>query len=163
MVRTPSSSSSLPSGKLTILRLTATFYAAGLGSCGFFNTDADFIVAVDVATITSFPGAGANPNAYVHLSFSRNSDVARVLLWAIGSHSRFFYPLRARNADPMRDRNPMCGRKMRVSKGSKSVVVTVVDTCPGCAVGSVDLTPAAFKKLAPLSVGRIHGIKWTLL
>ncbi|TFK83857.1 hypothetical protein K466DRAFT_602516, partial [Polyporus arcularius HHB13444] len=25
----------------------ATFYSAGLGSCGFFNTDADFIVAVD--------------------------------------------------------------------------------------------------------------------
>ena len=42
---------------------TATFYEAGLGSCGFQNTDADFIVAVDVATITSFPGAGANPNA----------------------------------------------------------------------------------------------------
>ena len=59
--------------------------------------------------------------------------------------------------------NPMCGRKMRVTHGKQSVVVTVVDTCPGCAVGSVDLTPAAFKKLAPLSVGRIHGVKWTLL
>ena len=48
-----------------VLLLSATFYTAGLGSCGFQNTDADFIVAVDVATITSFPGAGANPNAYV--------------------------------------------------------------------------------------------------
>ena len=44
--------------------VTATFYTPGLGSCGFQNTDADFIVAVDHATITSFPGAGANPNTY---------------------------------------------------------------------------------------------------
>ena len=43
--------------------LAATFYAAGTGSCGFFNTDADFIVAVDAATIQNFPGATANPNA----------------------------------------------------------------------------------------------------
>ena len=43
--------------------LVATFYAAGTGSCGFFNTDADFIVAVDAATIQNFPGATANPNA----------------------------------------------------------------------------------------------------
>ena len=44
---------------------TATYYAPGLGSCGHFNTEADFIVAVDIATIQSFPGATANPNAYV--------------------------------------------------------------------------------------------------
>ena len=52
---------------------------------------------------------------------------------------------------------------MRVTYGKKSVTVTVADTCPGCAVGSVDLTPTAFQKLAPLSVGRLHGVKWTLL
>ena len=49
---------------------TATFYAPGLGSCGHFNTENDFIVAVDIATIQSFPGATANPNAYVPLSSS---------------------------------------------------------------------------------------------
>ncbi|KAM5543880.1 hypothetical protein V8D89_002497 [Ganoderma adspersum] len=100
----------------------ATYYSPGVGSCGHNNVDTDFIVAVDIATIHSFPGAGANPNL-----------------------------------------NPMCGRKMRVTYGSKSVTVTVADTCPGCAVGSVDLTPTAFQKLAPLSVGRLHGVKWTLL
>nr|VWO98546.1 Ferric-chelate reductase [Ganoderma boninense] len=100
----------------------ATYYTPGLGSCGHNNVATDFIVAVDHATITSFPGAGANPNT-----------------------------------------NPMCGRKMRVTYGKKSVTVTVADTCPGCAVGSVDLTPTAFEKLAPLSVGRLHGVKWTLL
>ncbi|PIL26359.1 hypothetical protein GSI_12115 [Ganoderma sinense ZZ0214-1] len=101
----------------------ATFYAPGLGSCGHFNTETDFIVAVDIATIQSFPGATANPNA-----------------------------------------NPMCGRQMKVtSADGKSVTVTVADTCPGCAPGSVDLTPTAFQQLAPLSVGRLHGVSWTLL
>ena len=57
----------------------------------------------------------------------------------------------------------MCGRKMRVTHGKQSVVVTVADTCPGCGPGSVDLTPTAFEKLAPLSVGRLHGVSWTLL
>ncbi|PIL27116.1 hypothetical protein GSI_10258 [Ganoderma sinense ZZ0214-1] len=100
----------------------ATYYTPGLGSCGFNNVDTDYIVAVDHATITSFPGAGANPNL-----------------------------------------NPMCGRKMRVTYGKKSITVTVADTCPGCAVGSLDLTPTAFQKFAALGVGRLHGIKWTLL
>ena len=59
----------------------------------------------------------------------------------------------------------MCGRKMKVTYGGKSVVVKVADTCPAneCTVGSVDMSPAAFKKLAPLSVGRLHGVSWTLL
>ncbi|TFK78656.1 hypothetical protein K466DRAFT_668368 [Polyporus arcularius HHB13444] len=101
----------------------ATFYTAGVGSCGFTNTDADFIVAVDVATITSFPGAGANPNA-----------------------------------------NPMCGRQLVVTgPDGNSVTVTVADTCPTCAPGSVDLTPTAFQQLASLDVGRLHGISWTLI
>ncbi|KAI0753810.1 barwin-like endoglucanase [Fomes fomentarius] len=100
-----------------------TFYSAGTGSCGFFNTDADFIVAVDIATMQNFPGAGANPNA-----------------------------------------NPICGRQMVVTgPDGKSVTVTVADTCPGCAPGSVDLTPTAFQQLASLDVGRLHGISWTLI
>ena len=45
--------------------LTATFYTPGVGSCGRTNTESDMIVAVDKATIQSFPGAGANPNKYV--------------------------------------------------------------------------------------------------
>ena len=57
----------------------------------------------------------------------------------------------------------MCGRNMVVkAPNGKKVTVKVVDTCPGCAPGSVDLSPAAFKKLASLDVGRIHGISWTL-
>ena len=46
---------------LTLPRL-ATFYTPGLGSCGHNNSENDLIVAVDIATITHFPGAGPNPN-----------------------------------------------------------------------------------------------------
>ncbi|KAI0742254.1 hypothetical protein C8Q80DRAFT_1050949, partial [Daedaleopsis nitida] len=51
--------------------------------------------------------------------------------------------------------NPMCGRQMRVTAAGRSVTATVVDTCPG-----YRLSPTAFQQLAPLSVGRFHGINW---
>lgn len=54
-----------------------------------------------------------------------------------------------------------CGKSITIKGGSGSVTVKVVDTCPGCASGSVDLSPAAFKKLGPLSKGVIP-ITWSL-
>ena len=41
----------------------------------------------------------------------------------------------------------------------KSVTATVMDLCPECHSGSIDLTPSAFKELAPLSDGRIK-VEW---
>ena len=59
----------------------------------------------------------------------------------------------------------MCGRKLKVTYEKKSVTVKVVETCPAskCKVGSVELSPTAFKRLAPLNVGTLHNITWTLL
>ena len=59
----------------------------------------------------------------------------------------------------------MCGRQMLVvtSDQTKSVTVTVEDTCPTCAPGSVDLSPVAFEQLADLAVGRLHNITWYIL
>ncbi|KAL9544889.1 hypothetical protein PS6_008535 [Mucor atramentarius] len=45
--------------------------------------------------------------------------------------------------------------------GGKSVTVKVVDSCPGCGEGDVDLSPTAFKKLGALSEGVIP-ITWSL-
>ena len=53
-----------------------------------------------------------------------------------------------------------CGKKLKVKSGGKSVTVKAVDTCPSCAEGDVDLSPAAFKKLASFDKGRIS-IKWS--
>ena len=134
-------------GRLTTR--TATYYNTGLGSCGVFNTDADFIVAVDIHTIQSFPGAGTNPNLSVPpLSSFLSRSISAVEL----------------TGTRVRRRNPMCGRQMKVTTADgKSVTVTVEDTCPTCAVGSVDLSPVAFQQLADLAVGRLHNVSWTLL
>ncbi|KAK4458974.1 RlpA-like double-psi beta-barrel-protein domain-containing protein-containing protein [Cladorrhinum samala] len=56
------------------------------------------------------------------------------------------------------NKNTLCGKKIRVHYQDKAVEVTVVDRCPGCSgSGDLDLSPAAFEKLAPLSRGVIHG------
>ncbi|KAI9477793.1 MAG: RlpA-like double-psi beta-barrel-protein domain-containing protein-containing protein [Benjaminiella poitrasii] len=51
--------------------------------------------------------------------------------------------------------NPNCGKKIAVSGPKGTVTVKIVDTCPGCDSGSVDLSPAAFEKIADLSQGRV--------
>ncbi|KAG0285719.1 hypothetical protein BGZ96_010061 [Linnemannia gamsii] len=60
-----------------------------------------------------------------------------------------------------------CLKTIRVSvKGdsSKSVVVQVVDTCPHryCSYGQLDLSQAAFKKLAPMSKG-VLDLEWSFV
>lgn len=55
-----------------------------------------------------------------------------------------------------------CGKTITVhGKSGASVDVKIVDTCPGCADGDVDMSETAFKKLAPLNDGRIP-ISWSL-
>ncbi|TEB33898.1 hypothetical protein FA13DRAFT_1626740 [Coprinellus micaceus] len=34
-----------------------------------------------------------------------------------------------------------------------------VDSCQGCSPSDVDLSPSAFMALAPLAVGRLHGVQ----
>ncbi|RPD78200.1 hypothetical protein L226DRAFT_480878 [Lentinus tigrinus ALCF2SS1-7] len=52
-----------------------------------------------------------------------------------------------------------CWRHIGVHYQGKFVDATVVDLCPGCASGSIDLSPGAFKKLANQDVGRIQ-VTW---
>jgi expansin (peptidoglycan-binding protein) len=56
----------------------------------------------------------------------------------------------------------MCGAFIEVSGPSGTVTVRVVDRCPECAVGDVDMSPQAFERIAPLVAGRI-AIRWRLL
>ncbi|KAI9281114.1 RlpA-like double-psi beta-barrel-protein domain-containing protein-containing protein [Sporodiniella umbellata] len=53
-----------------------------------------------------------------------------------------------------------CGKSVTVKSSGKSVTVKAVDTCPSCGEDDVDLSPAAFKKLAPLNKGRID-VTWS--
>ncbi|KAI9641407.1 hypothetical protein NHQ30_010209 [Ciborinia camelliae] len=54
--------------------------------------------------------------------------------------------------------NPYCGKRIEVHHGRKSITVTVVDKCMGCAYNDLDLSPAAFRELAPEYEGRILGL-----
>ncbi|CAD6888530.1 unnamed protein product [Tilletia controversa] len=53
-----------------------------------------------------------------------------------------------------------CGKQARVCHSGGCVKVKLVDECPGCNYGSLDLSPAAFRALAPMRVGVID-ITWS--
>ncbi|KXN85759.1 Papain inhibitor [Leucoagaricus sp. SymC.cos] len=55
-----------------------------------------------------------------------------------------------------------CGRSIVVNYQGKSVITKVVDLCPGCGAGGVDLSPAAFQQLASLDLGRIQ-VNWNFV
>jgi expansin len=57
------------------------------------------------------------------------------------------------------DHAAWCGACLAVSGLSGEIVVRVVDQCPGCKHGDLDLSKEAFAMLAPLSTGRIR-IAW---
>jgi expansin (peptidoglycan-binding protein) len=61
---------------------------------------------------------------------------------------------------PNPNKNSNCGRFISVKGPKGSVNVKVVDTCPGCAHGALDLSPAAFAQIADLSQGRVT-INWS--
>ena len=52
-----------------------------------------------------------------------------------------------------------CGACVRVSGPEGEVTVRIVDQCPGCAEGDLDLSKEAFAKIAPLVTGRVR-VQW---
>ena len=48
-----------------------------------------------------------------------------------------------------------------MTDNGKSVTVTVVDRCVGCAEYDLDFSPSAFGQLASLSVGRLNNVQWS--
>ncbi|PVU87394.1 hypothetical protein BB560_006495 [Smittium megazygosporum] len=62
--------------------------------------------------------------------------------------------------DPNPNKAPICGKCATLKYKGKSVKVRIVDRCPVCKHGDIDLSPVAFQRLAPLEVGRIK-ISWS--
>lgn len=56
----------------------------------------------------------------------------------------------------------LCGAYIQVTGPQGSVMVRIVDQCPGCPEGDVDLSLEAFAKIAPISAGRVD-ISWQLV
>jgi hypothetical protein len=62
------------------------------------------------------------------------------------------------NGNP--NRNSLCNRKIQVNGPHGSVEVRVVDRCPGCPYGGLDISPSAFKIVAGnLDVG-VAQVSW---
>ncbi|KAI5889431.1 Non-catalytic module family EXPN protein, partial [Schizophyllum commune H4-8] len=56
--------------------------------------------------------------------------------------------------------NPICGKQIRATYGSSSVVVAITDRCAGCAGEyDIDFTPTAFSQIADQALGRVE-ITW---
>jgi expansin (peptidoglycan-binding protein) len=56
-----------------------------------------------------------------------------------------------------------CGAYLRVTgPNGKSLTIKVVDRCPECQPGDIDLSQEAFAQLAPVSAGRVK-VSWQLL
>ncbi|KAI8979606.1 RlpA-like double-psi beta-barrel-protein domain-containing protein-containing protein, partial [Mycotypha africana] len=55
--------------------------------------------------------------------------------------------------------NPNCGKYANVKGPKGTVKVKIVDTCPPCVKGDLDLSPAAFGKIADFADGRV-AISW---
>jgi expansin (peptidoglycan-binding protein) len=53
----------------------------------------------------------------------------------------------------------VCGACVAIDGPDGSVTVRIVDSCPGCAPGDLDLSPQAFERIAPLAAGRVP-ITW---
>lgn len=56
----------------------------------------------------------------------------------------------------------LCGQCVRVKGPKGEVTVRIVDLCPGCAMGDVDLSEEAFLAISPLSAGRVK-ITWSFV
>ena len=65
-----------------------------------------------------------------------------------------------KNKNGNSNNNPLCGKNIKVNYKGKSVTVKVVDSCPGCKIHDLDLSPSAFSQIADKSLGRID-ITWT--
>lgn len=53
----------------------------------------------------------------------------------------------------------LCGSCIEASGPKGSVIARVIDICPGCLPGTLDLSQEAFAKIAPLSMGRAT-VRW---
>ncbi|KAI0674961.1 RlpA-like double-psi beta-barrel-protein domain-containing protein-containing protein [Trametes maxima] len=55
-----------------------------------------------------------------------------------------------------------CFRNIGIHHNNKYVKATVVDLCPSCSPGSIDLSPQTFSRLESLDVGMMK-VKWSFV
>ncbi|KAI1148289.1 RlpA-like double-psi beta-barrel-protein domain-containing protein-containing protein [Nemania diffusa] len=55
-----------------------------------------------------------------------------------------------------------CGKSIKIQHNGKTVTAKVVDKCPGCGSGSIDVSPAVFNQLADPAQGRVQ-VTWNFI
>jgi len=60
------------------------------------------------------------------------------------------------------NRNSLCGRRAKVRFEGKTIAVTIADRCAACSRYDIDLSPAAFSRIAQPARGIVVGT-WELL
>lgn len=56
----------------------------------------------------------------------------------------------------------ICGAYVELTGPNGTITIRIVDRCPGCAVGNIDLSPSAFAKIAEIAKGRVP-ISWRIV
>ncbi len=127
----------------------------GLGSCDAFNQ----VRAVVAGFEWSIPGAAVVRHEMRHW-FAGKATFYDPGGGACGGHQTgLVVAMPSSMYDSPAGRNLLCGKHLRVYRGNRSVVVTVVDRCAGCAFGDIDLSRTAFERLAAPGAGRVE-ISW---
>lgn len=92
-----------------------TYYDVGPGSCGKTDTDSEMVVAINKSQMG-------------------NGKCVATDWWETN-------PIRLTGANP--NSNPHCNKRVKIIGSSgKACYARVVDTCPGCDHGSIDMSPA---------------------
>jgi expansin len=122
-----------------VAAVAAILIAAGIGQLTGSRAPA--------AVLSAAARAGARPQAATYYSTRGMGNCSYPSPPADGLYVALSTPEYAKAA--------RCGGYLEVSGPDGSVRVKVVDRCPGCAAGHIDLSETAFARLAPLSAGRI--------
>ncbi|CEP14148.1 hypothetical protein [Parasitella parasitica] len=151
--KSSSSSSALPKAKhkatnssssiATFSKTTNTTSKASHGSSGHFHGEGTFFS----------PNVGAGSCGKLYQDYEMVAALNIVQMQAN-------WPYPAKNPN----KNPLCNQRIKVTNNTDkangaSVHVKIVDTCPPCKKGDVDLSVKAFGKIAHHDTGRIN-ITW---
>lgn len=115
---------------------------------------------------TSSAAAATSSSSSSGGDFSGDATYYTPGLGACGWDSSSTDLIAALNADQfhsfgsMSNGNPACGKSATISRNGKTVTVKIVDLCPECAYGSLDLSPSAFDQIADEAEGRVE-ITWS--
>ncbi|KAE9964261.1 hypothetical protein BLS_008504 [Venturia inaequalis] len=116
------------------------------------------VAAVYASTSSGGSGTSTGDMTYYDVSVGLTS------CGLTGSNSDFLVamnkPDMANGVNP--NNNPNCNKYINIYyNGAGPFLGKVVDTCPECVSGAIDVTDSLFKAVAPSGDGRVHGVSWS--